>query len=62
MAHQPLGQATDQDLTSRRSLLEPLGGVDCIARGERRSLVARHDLAGVDPDPDAQLRCVAEGE
>ena len=43
-----------EDLARPRRLLEPLRRVHRVARDERRRLVAGDDLAGVDPDPDAQ--------
>ena len=55
VANEPLGDRSDQDLAAAGRLLEPLRRVDRVAGGERRRLVARHHLAGVDPDADPQL-------
>ena len=62
MAHQPLRDRADQDLAARGSLLEAFRGVDRVPGGERRRVVARHHLAGVDPDPDPQRRHLARLE
>ena len=55
VADEPLGHRADQDVAAAGRLLEPFRGVDRVAGGERRRIVARHHLAGVDPDADPQL-------
>ena len=55
MPDEPFGDRPDQDLAAAGRLLESLRRVDRVTRDERRRLVAGHDLAGVDPDPDPQL-------
>jgi hypothetical protein len=52
MSDEPFGHGTDQDFAAVRRLLEPLRRIDGVARDEGRRVVSRHDLAGVDPDPD----------
>jgi hypothetical protein len=62
MADEALGHDADQDLASPGCLLEPLRRVDGVARGERRRMVSRHDLAGVDPDSDSKGRNASSSE
>ena len=51
----------DQDLARLRRLLEPRGHVDRVA-GREPLLRARHDLAGVDADPQLERRPVVAQE
>ena len=62
VANEPLRDRADQDLAAAGCLLQPLRGVDRVAGGERRRLVARHHLTGVDPDPNPQLGHLARFE
>ena len=62
MTHETLRDRTDQDLAAGCRLLQSFRGVDRVAGGERRRLVASDHLAGIDPDPDPQLRHLAPAE
>ena len=57
VAHKRQGRFAEQDITWTRRLLQARRDVDRIARREAL-LGARHNLAGIDPDPrlQAQLR------
>ena len=62
------GASADEDLPRLGDLLEPSGDVHGVAGHDEvgaRLVAARHDLAGVDPDPDrqplAERRVLAHG-
>ena len=53
-AHKPPRGVADDDLSCGRRLLEALGDVDRVARDERPTTFAGHDLAGVNSDADRE--------
>jgi hypothetical protein len=62
VADEPLRDRADQNLAAAGRLLQALRGVDRVAGGECRRIVARHHFTGVDSDPDPELGYLARFE